>query len=212
MIKLTQCVTVEGKYDKQKLSRILDATILATNGFRIFKDREMRRLIQTLAEQNGIIILTDSDSAGFKIRNHIKSFVPARQITNVYIPEIAGKEKRKREISKEGLLGVEGIPDEIILKALMQAGITPEHKTTSGCKITKLDLYEDGFSGGPDSAAYRKLLLQYLNLPHYMTANSILEMINATMTAEDYHLIVKKIKEQNVPGTRIVTPQKDPKA
>ena len=172
----------------------------------------MRRLIQTLAEQNGIIILTDSDSAGFKIRNHIKSFVPARQITNVYIPEIAGKEKRKREISKEGLLGVEGIPDEIILKALMQAGITPEHKTTSGCKITKLDLYEDGFSGGPDSAAYRKLLLQYLNLPHYMTANSILEMINATMTAEDYHLIVKKIKEQNVPGTRIVTPQKDPKA
>ncbi|MDD6235759.1 MAG: DUF4093 domain-containing protein [Clostridiales bacterium] len=209
MIKLTQCVIVEGKYDKQKLSRILDATILATNGFRIFKDREKRRLIQTLAAQNGIIILTDSDSAGFQIRNHIKSFVPAEQITNVYIPEIAGKEKRKTEASKEGLLGVEGIPDEIIIAALAQAGITPEQKTQTGSKITKLDLYQDGFSGKPNSTAYRKRLLQYLNLPHYMTANSILEIINATMSAEGYHRMVKNILTQDVPTTHTVTPQKD---
>lgn len=212
MIKLTQCMIVEGKYDKQKLSRILDATILTTNGFRIFKDREKRRLIQTLAAQNGIIILTDSDSAGFQIRNHIKSFVPAEQITNVYIPEIAGREKRKAEASKEGLLGVEGIPDEAIIAALEKAGITPEPKTRTGPKITKLDLYQDGFSGRPNSAASRKRLLQYLNLPHYMTANSVLEIINATMSAEEYRMMVKNIMAQDIPPAHIATPQQEPKA
>ncbi len=198
MIKLTQCVIVEGKYDKQRLSRILDATILATDGFRIFKDKEKRGLIQTLAAQNGIIILTDSDSAGFKIRNHIKGFVPVGQITNVYIPEIAGKEKRKREPSKEGLLGVEGVSDEVIFQALLQAGITPKQRETATAQVTKLDLYEDGFSGKPQSAENRRRLLQYLKLPHYMTANSVLEIINATMTVEEYHHMVEKIKEPNL--------------
>ena len=202
---------VEGKYDKQKLSRILDATILATNGFRIFKDREMRQLIQTLAEQNGIIILTDSDSAGFKIRNYIKGFVPAERITNVYIPEIAGKEKRKREASKEGLLGAEGVSDEMILAALMQSGITLEQKTKSGDKITKLDFYRDGFSGGPHSAAYRRLLLRHLNLPHYMSTNSMLEIMNATMTVDEYHLMVKKMKEQDISAMRVTDFEAIPK-
>lgn len=193
MIPLRQCIIVEGKYDKQKLSRLVDATILATDGFRIFRDREKRLLIRKLAEKNGIIILTDSDSAGFLIRRHIKSFVPSQQITNVYIPEILGKERRKPSPSKEGLLGVEGMEDEILLKALEQAGVTCS-QAVPGPKITKLDLYQDGLSGGPDSSDLRQRLLKKLGLPRYITANALLELLNAAMTPEEYRALVAELR------------------
>lgn len=194
MISLRQCVIVEGKYDKQKLSRLVDATVLTTDGFRIFRDREKRLLVQRLAEKNGIIILTDSDSAGFLIRRHIKSFVPAERIINVYIPEILGKERRKPSPSKEGLLGVEGMADEILLKALERAGVTCP-RGAGGPKISKLDLFDDGLSGGPDSGAMRQRLLKKLGLPHYITANSLLEILNASMTPEEYRALVTALRE-----------------
>ncbi len=195
MISLKQCIIVEGKYDKQKLSRLVDATILATDGFRIFRDKEKRLLIRRLAAQNGIIILTDSDHAGFLIRQHIKGLVPAEQITNVYIPEILGKERRKPAPSKEGLLGVEGVADELLLEALEQAGVF-HAETRATPKLTKLNLYQDGLSGTADSSRRRQRLLQKLNLPHYLTANALLELINATMTPEEYHALVATLGEE----------------
>lgn len=195
MISLRQCVIVEGKYDKQKLNRLVDATILTTDGFRIFRDREKRLLIRKLAEKNGVIILTDSDSAGFLIRRHIKSFVPADQIINVYIPEILGKERRKPFPSKEGLLGVEGMEDTVLLQALERAGITC-CQTVPGPKLTKLDLYQDGLSGGPDSCALRQRLLKKIGLPHYITANSLLALLNASMAPEEYRALMKGLREE----------------
>ena len=194
MISLRQCVIVEGKYDKQRLSRLVDATIIETDGFRIFRDREKRLLIQRLAEKNGIIILTDSDSAGFLIRRHIKSLVPPDRIINVYIPAILGKERRKPSPSKEGLLGVEGMEDESLLKAFEQAGVTCV-PAVSGPKITKLDLYEDGLSGRPGSSVLRQRLLKRLGLPHYITANSLLAFLNASMTLEEYRALVAELRE-----------------
>lgn len=194
MISLKQCVIVEGKYDKQRLKGLIDATILSTEGFRIFRDKEKRLLIQTLAKQHGLIILTDSDSAGFLIRNHIKGLVPPEQITNVYIPEICGKEKRKPAPSKEGLLGVEGMEDTVLLEAFRQAGITAEQGKKNVRRITKLDLYEAGFSGGENSAKLRQALLKEQNLPHYITANALLDLLNATMDYEAFQALTIKIK------------------
>lgn len=194
MISLKQCVIVEGKYDKQRLKGLIDATILSTEGFRIFRDKEKRLLIQTLAKQHGLIILTDSDSAGFLIRNHIKGLVSPEQITNVYIPEICGKEKRKPAPSKEGLLGVEGMEDTVLLEAFRQAGITTEQGKKNVRRITKLDLYEAGFSGGENSAKLRQALLKEQNLPHYITANALLDILNATMDYEAFQALTIKIK------------------
>ena len=194
MISLRQCIIVEGKYDKQRLSRLVDATIIETDGFRIFRDREKRLLIQSLAEKNGIIILTDSDSAGFLIRRHIKSLVPPDRITNVYIPAILGKERRKPLPSKEGLLGVEGMEDEVLLKAFEQAGIVCGERAP-GPRIEKLDLYQDGLSGRPGSGAMRQRLLKRLGLPHYITANSLLALLNASMTLEEYRTLVTELRE-----------------
>ena len=148
MIKLEQAVIVEGRYDKIKLSSIIDGLIIETDGFGIFKDKEKQRLIRRLAEEKGIIIMTDSDSAGFKIRSFLGGSIPADRITHVYIPDIFGKEKRKTEPSKEGKLGVEGVPKKIILEALGKAGVTcSEIKTGSNREITNVDLYELGLSG-----------------------------------------------------------------
>lgn len=194
MISLKQCVIVEGKYDKQRLKGLIDATILSTEGFRIFRDKEKRLLIQTLAKQHGLIILTDSDSAGFLIRNHIKGLVPPEQITNVYIPEICGKEKRKPAPSKEGLLGVEGMEDAILLEVFRQAGITAEQGKKDVRRITKLDLYEAGFSGGENSAKLRQALLKEQKLPHYITANALLDILNATMDYDAFQALTIKIK------------------
>ena len=193
MIQLEQAIIVEGKYDKIKLSSIIDAVIIPTNGYGIFKDSEKIELIRMLARTKGIIILTDSDSAGFLIRRHIKSIITEGEIINVYIPDIFGKERRKAHSSAEGKLGVEGISTQKLLDAFKKAGVIPNKKEKKGEKITKLDLYNDGFTGRENSAEMRALLLKELSLPSLMTTNSMLEIINSMMDYDDYRDLVDKL-------------------
>lgn len=195
MIKIDRAVIVEGRYDKIKLSSILDAVIIETEGFGIFNNKEKQELIRKLADTKGILILTDSDSAGFKIRSFIKGIVPADQIKHAYIPDIFGKEKRKTEPSKEGKLGVEGVKVDIIIDALEKAGVLCEETEDKGRReITKLDLYEDGLSGKPDSDALRKKLLSLLDLPERLTSNALLQVLNTFLTYEEYKKAVEDIK------------------
>lgn len=193
MIKLKEAVIVEGKYDKIKLSSLVDGLIITTDGFGIFKDREKRELIKTLAKKRGIIILTDSDSAGFLIRSHIKGFVSEGEIKNVFIPDVFGKEKRKSAPSKEGKLGVEGMDRELLENALKKAGIVEEKTSPNAKKVLKSDLFEDGISGGADSKAKRTRLLKELGLPERMSANALLETVNALYGFEEYKAAVSRI-------------------
>ncbi len=186
MIKLKQAVIVEGKYDKIKLSNIVDAPIICTDGFGIFKDRELRNLIKSLAERNGIIVLTDSDSAGFKIRNFIGSFVDKKYISNAYIPDIFGRERRKTEDSKEGKLGVEGVSESVIIEALGRTGILCEKVEIPSRRITKADFYELGLSGKKNSALLRQKLLKSYNLPSRLSANSLIEILNSITTYDEF--------------------------
>ena len=193
MIKLKEAVIVEGKYGKIKLSSLVDGLIITTDGFGIFKDREKRELIKTLAKKRGIIILTDSDSAGFLIRSHIKGFVSEGKIKNVFIPDVFGKEKRKSAPSKEGKLGVEGMDRELLENALKKAGIVEEKTSPNAKKVLKSDLFEDGISGGADSKAKRTRLLKELGLPERMSANALLETVNALYSFEEYKAAVSRI-------------------
>lgn len=178
MIKLDRAVIVEGKYDKIKLSNIIDAPIITTDGFGIFKDKELQSLIRKLAETNGIIVMTDSDSAGFLIRNFIGSCVPADRITNVYIPDIFGKERRKTAPSKEGKLGVEGVEERVITEALDKAGITHAEADSPARPIKKIDLYELGFFGTEGCTEARGELLRRFSLPSRLSANALVTVLN----------------------------------
>lgn len=193
MIHLSQAVIVEGKYDKIKLESVVDALIITTEGFSIFKDNEKKELIKALAKSVGIIILTDSDSAGFKIRNYIKNFVKDGKIYNVYVPDIFGKEKRKASPSKEGKLGVEGISPEIISDAIKAVGIEAQEAERTEI-ITRITLFDDGFIGQANSEQKRRQLLHELKLPEAMSVNSLLEVINRLFTVTEYKAVVKKIK------------------
>ena len=187
MIKTDRVVIVEGKYDKIKLASILDAVIIETDGFAIFNDKEKQKLIRRLAKTKGLLILTDSDSAGFKIRSFIGGMVPQEEIKHSYIPDIFGKEKLKTESSKEGKLGVEGVPKEKIIEALQKAGVTAEETSeTERRLVTKTDLYEDGLSGRADSATKRKAFLKSLDLPELLSANKLLPIINTFLTYDEY--------------------------
>ncbi len=187
MIKIDRVVIVEGKYDKIKLSSILDAVIIETDGFAIFNDKDKQKLIRRLAETKGILIFTDSDSAGFKIRSFVGGMVPNEYIKHAYIPDVFGKEKRKTEYSKEGKLGVEGVSKEIILEALNKAGVTSKETTDNEKKlVTKTDLYIDGLSGRDDSAQKRRAFLKLLDLPELLSANKLLPIINTFLTYEEY--------------------------
>lgn len=197
MIKIEQAIIVEGKYDKIKLSSIVNAVIIVTNGFGIFKDEEKLELIRYYARKTGIIILTDSDSAGFQIRNHIKGAVKNGKIYNVYIPDIMGKEKRKVKPSAEGKLGVEGVEKKIILKAFENAGITASESSDNSIpEITKTDLYMLGLSGGNNSSILRKKLLAYLKLPSLLSANSMLEVLNTMISYDELKEIMDKIQSR----------------
>ena len=183
MIRIREAVLVEGRYDVNTLRQIVDTVVLETGGFRIFSDDDQLRLIRRIAAVRGLIILTDSDGAGFVIRNYLKGVLPNEQIKQAYIPDIAGKEARKRKISKEGKLGVEGMRAEIIQKALLDAGATVLDGDTPELNkrkiITKAALFSYGLSGGQGSAERRRALLKAMELPEHMSANALLEYINA---------------------------------
>lgn len=184
MIKINQAVIVEGKYDKIKLSSIIDGIIIVTNGFGIFKDKEKLELIRYYARTTGIIILTDSDSAGRKIRGYIKGAVNGGSIINVFIPDIFGKEKRKEKPSAEGKLGVEGVDAGILLEAFNKAGITASEIQRTG-DITNQTLFELGLSGGSRSRILREHLRKKLGLPSVMSVTSLIEVLNTMMSADE---------------------------
>lgn len=196
MIKIKEAVIVEGKYDKIKLSSIIDAPIITTDGFRIFKDKEKQKFIRSLAEKRGILILTDSDSAGLMIRSFLGGSIKKEYIKHAFIPELSGKEKRKSEASAEGLLGVEGVPADAIVKALKRAGvIADETEEKISEPITKLDLYEDGFFGKDNCTEKRLKLLNKASLPSKLSTNALVEMLNIFMTRDEYKQLVKEIEE-----------------
>lgn len=186
MKKIEQVIIVEGKYDLIKLSSIVDALIITTDGFGIFKDKEKRELIKTVGEKNGVIILTDSDAAGFKIRTFLSSFLPKECVKHAYIPNIEGKEKRKESPSKEGLLGVEGVDESTIISALELAGAQTRTIDSNDRKITKFDLYEFGFCGQNNSSDLRREFLKSLNLPQRLNSNSMLNVLNSLMTYNEF--------------------------
>ena len=189
MRSVEEVILVEGRYDKNALSQVVDAVILETCGFGIFKDRQKQALLRKLAAQRGLIVLTDPDGAGFVIRNFIKGCVPPEQIKQAYVPDLYGKEKRKSSPSKEGKLGVEGMRPQVLLHALERAGahFLNEAETASlGQKISKADLYRCGLSGGEGSREKRAKLLKDLDLPERLTADGLLDVLNATMSREDF--------------------------
>jgi len=197
LLKVKQAIIVEGKYDKIKLSSIIDGVIIQTDGYGIFKDKEKLDLIRFYANSTGIIILTDSDSAGFKIRNYIKGAIDDGKVVNIYTPDIFGKEKRKTKQSAEGKLGVEGLDVDIILDAFKKANILDVSiKDTSTPKITHTDLYTLGLSGNPNSKKLRIKLLKYLKLPERLTSAGLLEVLNTMYSLTEVEDIVQCIKEK----------------
>ena len=183
-IKIKEAIVVEGKYDQIKLSRLFDTLIIPTNGFDIYKNKNKLNMLKQVAEKNGIIILTDSDSAGFRIRNHIRNCLGDIPVKNAYIPEIKGKEKRKEAPSKEGFLGVEGISDELIVQAVM---LQTQQVEASGDKISKTDFYALGLTGGADSAEKRAKLCKKLGLPVKISSNQLISVLNNLYTREEFY-------------------------
>lgn len=192
MVRIKEAIVVEGRYDKNTLCQIVDAPILETAGFGIFKDKQQMALLRRVAEKRGLIVFTDSDGAGFVIRNHIKSAIPAKYLKHAYIPDIPGKEKRKSTPGKEGKLGVEGMTKEVILEALRKAGATIEGENAAESRgITKQDLMALGLSGGPDAGVKRLALLKKLNLPEHMSANAMLQALNLLYSLEELEQILR---------------------
>ena len=189
MRRIKEVIVVEGRYDKNTLSQVVDAAILETSGFGIFNDAAKRRLLKTLAETRGLIVLTDSDGAGFLIRNHIRGIVDPRLVKHAYIPDISGKERRKEKASKEGKLGVEGMRPEVLIEALKRAGATFDDSPAEQrpAQITKADLYAKGLSGREGSAEKRRQLLQKLSLPERMSADAMLDVLNALMDRDSFY-------------------------
>lgn len=186
MIKLNQAVIVEGKYDKITLENIIDATIFTTDGYGIFKNKEKRELIRLLAIRRGIVVITDSDSAGALIRSHIKQICTSGTVINVYVPQLSGKERRKTKPSKQGYLGVEGLDSQTIIQALERSGITGENVTKKAPEITKIQLYKLGLSGGENSAKLRDSLAEHLNLPKGISCNAFLDCVNAVCGYDEF--------------------------
>ena len=195
MIKIRQAIVVEGRYDKNTLSQIVDAPILETSGFGIMKDKKQLQLLRRGAQTRGLIVFTDSDGAGFVIRNFLKSAIDPKYLIHAYIPDIMGKERRKAAPGKEGKLGVEGMRPEVIIDCLRRAGATIEGEEvqTPTVPITKQDLMELGLSGGKDSSTLRLRLLKNLDLPEHMSANAMLQALNLLYTLEQLREIVRQL-------------------
>lgn len=198
MVKIQEAIVVEGRYDKNTLSQIVDAPILETAGFGIFKDKEKMALLRRVAEKRGLIVFTDSDGAGFVIRNHIKSAIPGKFLKHAYIPDIPGKERRKAAPGKEGKLGVEGMSREIILEALQRAGATIEGETAPVNRgITKQDFMALGLSGGANASEKRRELAKKLGLPEHMSSNAMLEALNLLYTLEELTAMIETMENPN---------------
>ncbi len=198
MYTVKETIVVEGVYDKIKLSRFIDAVIIVTNGFRIFSDEKILASIKNMAEKTGIVIFTDSDSAGFRIRSYIKQALPKEVVKHAYIPDVKGKEKRKKEPGKERLIGVEGIKDDIILDALIKAGCSIDGtvKTVKSSRtITKADLYKFGFAGLEGSAEKRNALARTLGIPMKISSNMLLDVLNRLLNYDEFCEIVQSIDD-----------------
>ena len=192
MVKIREAIVVEGRYDKNTLSQIVDAPIFQTNGFGIMKDVDLLDMLRRVAQARGLIVFTDSDGAGFVIRNRLKSAIPSQFLKHAYIPDIYGKERRKDKAGKEGKLGVEGMTPEVILQCLRNANATFEGASDAQkCpEITKMDLFDTGLSGGPDSKAKRLALLKLMKLPEHMSSNAMLDALNLLCTRDEFYRIV----------------------
>jgi len=195
MVSIREAILVEGRYDKNTLSQIVDTAIFQTNGFGIMNDKAQLALLRTVARKRGLIIFTDADGAGFVIRNFLKGAIPPEQLKHAYTPDILGKERRKDKPGKEGKLGVEGMDPEILLEALRRAGATfeAEECRNSDSRITKVDLCQWGFSGGQDSSAKRAQLLKHLKLPEHMSANALLQTLNILYSREELFDLVADV-------------------
>ena len=193
MVKIKEAIVVEGRYDKNTLSQIVDAPIFETRGFGIFKDKAQMTLLRQVAQRRGLIVFTDADGAGFVIRNHLKSAIPGQYLKHAYTPDIFGKERRKSAPGKEGKLGVEGMCPQVIVDALRKAGATFEGENIAPVhQITKQDLMELGLSGGADASAKRLALLKKLDLPQHMSANAMLQALNVLYSLEELTAIVRE--------------------
>lgn len=197
MIHLKEAVIVEGKYDKIKLKNFIDAEIITTDGFGIFKNKEKINMLRRIAEKRGIIILTDSDSAGFLIRGHLTSVIDPKFIKNVFVPEIKGKERRKEKASAEGLLGVEGLSEGIIIESLKKAGVGTDKRVEEMPKITSTDLFRLGLSGGDNSREMREKLLKSLDLPVGMSTKQMLTALNSLYSLEELEKILEGNADEN---------------
>lgn len=197
MISVKEVIVVEGRYDRNTLSQVFDAVIVETSGFGVFNDREKLALLRRLAEARGLVVLTDSDGAGFVIRNFLKGAIDPALVKQAYIPDIAGRERRKRAPSKEGKLGVEGMKPEVLIEALRRAGATlgGEEPARRAGGITKATLYELGLSGCPGSAEKRRALLKELDLPEKLSANALLDVLNALYTEAELREITGSVPQ-----------------
>ena len=194
MVKIQEAIVVEGRYDKNVLSQIVDAPIIETEGFGIFKNQKQMAFLRQVARKRGLIVFTDPDGAGFVIRNHIKSGIDPKYLKHAYVPDIMGKERRKAKPGKEGKLGVEGMRPEVILEALRKAGATFEGEDTPISRgITKQDMMALGLSGGKDSAAKRKALLEKLELPEHMSANALLQALNLLLNLDELERLIETL-------------------
>ena len=198
MVKVRQAIVVEGRYDKNVLSQIVDAPIFCTNGFGVMNDPALTALLREAAEKRGLVILTDSDAAGFVIRNYLKSCIPSEHLLHAYVPDVRGKEKRKRTPGKEGKLGVEGMPPAVILQALKDAGaeLNGETAEASPEPITKQDLYALGLTGGSNSSEKRAALLKQLRLPEHMSTNALLQALNLRFARAEFLARFEKTEEE----------------
>ena len=197
MRKIKEVIVVEGRYDQNTLAQVVDATVVTLGGFAVFNDKEKVAFLRRLAAERGLIVLTDSDGAGFVIRNFLKGAIDPALVKQAYIPDIAGRERRKRAPSKEGKLGVEGMKPEVLIEALRRAGATlgGEEPARRAGGITKATLYELGLSGGPGSAEKRRALLKELDLPEKLSANALLDVLNALYTEAELREITGSVPQ-----------------
>ena len=198
MVKIREAIVVEGRYDKNTLSQIVDAPILETGGFQIMKDKQMLALLRRVAATRGLIVFTDSDGAGFVIRNYLKSAISPQYLKHAYIPDVAGKERRKAAPGKEGKLGVEGMSPDILIEAIRRAGATIDGETSvSSGVITKQDMMQLGLSGGANSSLLRQKLLKNLDFPEKMSANALLQALNLLYSLEELTHIVSNLERND---------------